>query len=170
MKQVLLEKSESPLGEVVGWLTVVALDLEYENLGEKNSEQVLELKLWMVRKIFEIRTRISSESFLETQIQKILKILLAEANLIFDKIQDSEILTYLDQIQKIADVAREELEKLPLTGRTQPETQKAEKLDKVLLNAQGTMDGITNAVSTENIIRRRRVRRLLREKEIKRRL
>jgi hypothetical protein len=60
----------------------------------------------MIRKIFEIRSRISSESFLDTQIQKVLKMLMVDADIIFDNVSLTEISQYLDQLQEIADAAQ----------------------------------------------------------------
>jgi hypothetical protein len=60
----------------------------------------------MIRKIFEIRSRISSESYLDTQIQKVLKMLMVDADIIFDNVSLTEISQYLDQLQEIADAAQ----------------------------------------------------------------
>jgi hypothetical protein len=71
----------------------------------------------MIRKIFEIRSRISSESYLDTQIQKVLKMLMVDADIIFDNVSLTEISQYLDQLQEIADAAQKELDEIPVLGR-----------------------------------------------------
>jgi hypothetical protein len=71
----------------------------------------------MIRKIFEIRSRISSESYLDTQIQKVLKMLMVDADIIFDNVSLTEISQYLDQLQEIADAAQKELDEIPIIGR-----------------------------------------------------
>jgi hypothetical protein len=105
MQDILISTQNSPLGEIIGWLTIVTLDLEYESIADPKSHQIQDLKLWMIRKIFEIRSRIARESYLDTQIQKVLKMLMVDADIIFDNVSLTEISHYLDQLQEIADAA-----------------------------------------------------------------
>jgi hypothetical protein len=38
MQDILNSKQEAPLGEIIGWLTIVTLDLEYESIADPKSQ------------------------------------------------------------------------------------------------------------------------------------
>ena len=147
------------VSQLIGVITVVTLELRYENLTDVNDPAVLRLKVGLVKKLFEVRDRIAVESYLSTQSQKLLSILLESADVLFDDLPESEQLQFMEQVGEVVTSAEEQLKRIPMIGRTQQQTLLADKYDKMLVNAMGVMDGIMGGVSVEaNEQRRRRLR------------
>jgi hypothetical protein len=62
------ENVNSSIGGLVGVMTVITLDMKYQNLTQPNEASVIALKIKLIKKILDIRDRVSTESYLGTQL------------------------------------------------------------------------------------------------------